>query len=142
MVFAIASGAVRVVERLQHLRAQHVVAAGDVEACALVELFLIFGHLARIPAKAVRANAGQSLVVGVLAAGDELKAKVDVLLLLKDEAAENEVSAIEAGKVAGIKFERSVVESGQVGKIWAGRRVGSEMLDCAVGRKDPAVIGG
>jgi len=119
LVFAIASGAIRVVERLQHLRAQHVVAAGDVEACALVELCLIFGHLARVPAKAIRANASQSLVVGVLTAGDELKAKVNVLLFLKDEAAEDEVSAIEAGKVTGIEFERSVVESGQVGEVRA-----------------------
>ena len=133
MVFAIAGGAVCVVARLQHLRAQQVVAAGDVEACALVELRLIGGYLARIPAEAVRADAGQSLVVGVLAAGDELKAEVNVLLLLKDEAAEDEVPAIEAGKVTGTKFERSVVESGQVGEIWARRRVGGEVLDRAVG---------
>ena len=119
MVFAIAGGAVCVVERLKHLRAQQVVAAGDIEACALVELRLIGGYLARIPAEAVRADAGQSLVVCVLAAGHELKAEVNILLLLKDEAAENEVSAVEAGKVTGIELERSVVESGQVGQVRA-----------------------
>ena len=105
LVFAIAGGAVCVVERLEDFRAQHVVAAGDVEACTLVELCLVFGYLARIPGKAIGADAGQSLVVGVLAAGDELKTKVDVPLLLKDEAAEDEVSAVEAGKVAGREDE-------------------------------------
>lgn len=37
------------------------------------------------------------------------------------------------------EFECSVVETGQVGKVRARGRVGSEMLDRAVGCEDPAV---
>ena len=114
-VLAIASGAVRVIERLQHLRPQDVVAAGDVEASTLIELCLIGGHFARIPAKPFGADAGQSLVVSVLAAGDKLEAEINVLLFFQDEAAENEVAAVEAGKVAGFELECGVVERGQVG---------------------------
>jgi hypothetical protein len=119
LVLAIASGAVSVVERFQDLRAQDVKTARDVESRTLVELCLVLGHLARIPAEALGANASQSLVVGVLAAGDELKAEINVLLLLEDEATEDEVSTIKAGEVAGFERECGVVKAGQVGEIWA-----------------------
>jgi hypothetical protein len=115
LILAVTSGAISIVKRFEHLRAQDVVAACNVESRTLIELRLVLGHFARIPAKALRTNAGQSLVVGVLAAGDKLEAEVDVLLLFQDEAAENEVSAIEAGEVARFEFECGVVERGQVG---------------------------
>ena len=115
MVLAIASGAIRVVKRFQHLRAKNVVAACDVKSRALIELCLVLGHFACIPAKALRTNAGQGLVVGVLATGDKIEAEIDILLLLQNEAAENEVPAIEAGEVARFEFECGVVERGQVG---------------------------
>jgi hypothetical protein len=79
---------------------------------------LVGRNFALIPAEALWADASQSLIVSVLAAGDELEAKINVLLLLKDQTAENEVSAIEAGKVTRLEFESSMVERGQVSKIW------------------------
>jgi hypothetical protein len=115
LVLPIASGAIRVVKRFQDLRTQDVVAARDVKSRALIELCLVLGHFARIPAKALRPNAGQSLVVSVLATGDKLEAEIDVLLLLQNEAAEDEVAAVKAGEVARFEFECSVVERGQVG---------------------------
>ena len=119
MVLAIASGAIRVVKRFQHLRAKNVVAACDVKSRALIELCLVLGHFACIPAKALRTNAGQGLVVGVLATGDKIEAEIDILLLLEDEATEDEVSAVEAGKVAGFELEGGVVEGCQVSEVWA-----------------------
>jgi hypothetical protein len=84
LVLAISRSAVSVVERLQHLRTQVIVAIGDVESSPVVELLLIGRHSSLVPAEALRANANQGLVVSVLAAGDELQAEVDVLLFFQD----------------------------------------------------------
>jgi hypothetical protein len=124
LILAVARSTIGVIERLQHLRAEDVVATRDVETSALIELCLISGHFAVVPSEAFRTNASQSLVVSVFAAGDELEAEVDVLLFFEDEASENEVSAIEAGKVAGLEDERGVVVGGQVGEIRTGGWVG------------------
>lgn len=97
LILAIARRAVSVVERLEHFRAQNVIRAGDVEARALVELFLISRDFALIPTEPFGTDAREGLVVSVFAAGDELEAKVDVFLLFEDEAAEDEVAAVEAG---------------------------------------------
>lgn len=110
LVLAIACRAVSIVERLQHLRTQGITAIIDVESRAVVKLRLVGWHFAGIPGEGFRTDAGQSLVVCVLAAGNELETKVDVLLFFKNKAAQNEVSAVEAGEVAGFENQRSVVE--------------------------------
>ena len=66
LVLLLPGRAVRVVEALEDLRAQIVRAVGDVEARAVVERLLVRGHVRRVPAEALGADARQGLVVEVL----------------------------------------------------------------------------
>ena len=104
LILAVPSRAVSVVKRLQHFRAQEIIRTRDVEARTLVKLLLAARDSPFVPAETVGADASQSLVVGVLAAGDQLEAEVDVLLLGQDQAAEDEVAAVEAGEVTGFQL--------------------------------------
>ena len=112
MILAITRRAISVVERFQHFRAQRITAIRYVESRALVERRLVSWYLAGIPREGLGTNAGQSLIVSVLTAGDEFEAKVDVLLFFEDEATKNEVPAIEAGEVARSKDQSGVIEGG------------------------------
>ena len=142
MVLAVSRRAVSVVERLQHLRAQNVISTSNIEPSTLVELLLVRRNSALVPTEPFRPDAGQGLVVGVLAAGNELEAEIDVFLLCQHQAAEDEVAAVEAGYVAGSKAEGFGVIGGEVGQIGAGGGVRCEVGDCAVGGEDPAVFVG
>ena len=139
LVLAIARRAISIVERLQHLRTQGITAIINVESRAVVKLRLVGWHFAGIPGEGFRTDAGQSLVVCVLAAGNELETEVDVLLFFEDKATKNKISPIEAGQVTGFEDQCSVVECSQVSEVWAGGRVGGEVVDCAVGCEDPSI---
>lgn len=73
----------------------------DVEAGTIVKLRLVGRHTLLVPSETFRSNTRESLGVGVFAAGDEVEAEVDVFLRVEDEAAQDEVAAVEAGEVAG-----------------------------------------
>lgn len=107
----------RVVETLNDLWAQDVVAVVNVEASTLVEGRLAGGNtrtggsvavisgriawggagsidVADSPAEDFRANAGQRAIVCVLTAFNQGKTEVCVLLFTQDETAEDEVAAV------------------------------------------------
>jgi hypothetical protein len=97
LILAIPRRAVSVVKRLQHFRTQNVGCTRDVEPSLVVKLLLISRYSALVPAEPIGADSRERLVVIVLAASDELEAEVDVSLFFQDQAAEDEVAAVEAG---------------------------------------------
>ena len=104
LVLGVAGDAEGVVERLDGFRAQDVSGGGGPEASLLVELgivtlglgveLIVDGMLGGDPSEALRADAGDRivcLVVGV----SELDSEVNVLLLIEENAAEDEVATSE-----------------------------------------------
>jgi hypothetical protein len=98
---------VRIIEALDNLRTKDVIGGRDVEPRFFVERSLVrwgrrVGSIiergVRLdPAEGFRADAGDGGGVRVFAAVDEEETEVDVFLLFEDEAAEDEVSAVETG---------------------------------------------
>ena len=101
LVLAVAGDAVGVVQALHGLGAQDVRGRGGPEAGLVVELGLVGGRLLAVglggvdPAEALGANAGGCLLVGLVVRVGELDAVVDVLLLVEEDTAEDEVSTSE-----------------------------------------------
>jgi hypothetical protein len=102
----IACGPIRVVETLDDFRPEDILSIGDVETCFGVERGLGRGRRGIVavcsgggvgdPAEGFGPDAGEGASVGIVAAGDEGEAEVNVFLLLEDEAAEEEGSSVKA----------------------------------------------
>jgi hypothetical protein len=140
LVNSTASGSISVVKALDYLRPQDIPAVSDIESGSLIELLLIRGNATSVPRKSLGSNASQGLVVGVLASIDKLKAKVDILLLVQDKAAQDEVATVEAGKMAGIELECPIRILRQIGQVRSGGWVRRQVLDGAVRGFDPAIF--
>lgn len=98
---------VGVIETLYNFWTKDILAVGDEETGLFVESLLVRRWLRVIrvigsgavgdPAEDLGADACEGTDVGVVAAVDELQAKINVFLLFEGEAAEDERSAIETG---------------------------------------------
>ena len=101
LVRAIPRDTIGVVITLDDLGSQVVTRIGNVEASRVIECSLFRGHGGAVPGKGLGPDVCGGGGVGVVAAVDEGKAEVDVVLAGEDLAAEEEVAAVEAGKMLG-----------------------------------------
>lgn len=99
LVLAIAGDTVSVVYALDGLGTQDVRGRGDPETGLVVEPGLVGGRLLAVglggvdPAEALGANAGGCLLVGLVVGVGELDTVVNVLLLVEEDTAKDEVAA-------------------------------------------------
>ena len=86
LIHTAASDTICVVEALDHFGSQDILAIGDVESSSFVEGRLVRRKSRNIPREAFGPDSGKSLVVCIFASFHELEAKVDILLLVQDQA--------------------------------------------------------